>query len=152
MKGVRTFLWFQDQAEEAARYYVSIFKDAQILETMPGPGGKAMCATFRIGAQEFMAFNGGPHNRLSPAVSIFVSVETQAEVDELWEKLLADGGHEDHCGWLIDRFGLSWQIIPTALGRLISAPDRAKADRAFQAMLKMVKIDIAELESAFEGR
>ena len=151
MQKVTTFLWYEDQAEEAAKFYVSVFKGAEIVDTMPGPGGKAMAATFRIDGQEFIAFNGGPHYKLTPAVSVFVSVETQAEVDELWAKLLAGGGEESQCGWLVDRFGLSWQVIPKKLGQLLSAPDREKAGRAMQAMLKMRKIDIAGLQRAFDG-
>lgn len=145
-----TFLWYESQAEEAADFYVSVFRDAKVVDRMPGPGGKAMSVTFRIGSQEFIAFNGGPHYKLTPAVSIFVSVETQAEVDELWTKLQAGGG-EHQCGWLWDRYGLSWQIIPTTLGRLLGAPDRGKAGRTLQAMLKMKKLDIAGLQAAFDG-
>ena len=151
MQKVTTFLWYDGQVEEAANFYVSVFKDAKVIETMPGPGGKAMSATFRIGNQDFIAFNGGPHYQLTPAVSLFVSVETQAEVDELWGKLLAGGGSESQCGWLKDRFGLSWQVIPTKLGKLLGDPDREKANRAMQAMLKMKKIDVAALQKAFDG-
>jgi predicted 3-demethylubiquinone-9 3-methyltransferase (glyoxalase superfamily) len=152
MTKATTFLWFDNQAEEAVEFYVSVFKDAKVVDKMPGPGGKPMGVTFRIGAQEFIAFNGGPHYKLTPAVSIFISVETQAEVDELWAKLPAGGGGEHQCGWLWDRFGLSWQIIPTTLGKLLGAADREKAGRAMEAMLKMRKIDIAGLQSAFDGR
>jgi predicted 3-demethylubiquinone-9 3-methyltransferase (glyoxalase superfamily) len=151
MQKATTFLWFDGDVRAAAEFYVSVFKDAKLTGTMPGPGGTAMSATFRIGAQEFIAFNGGPHHKLTPAVSIFITVQTQAEVDDLWAKLLAGGGREDRCGWLQDRFGLSWQVIPTALPKLLSAPDREKAGRAMQAMLGMGKIDIAALEAAFEG-
>lgn len=152
MKKVTTFLWFDDQAEEAATFYTSLFKGAEIVDRMPGPGGKAMSATFRIDGHEFIAFNGGPHNKLNPAVSLFVSCETQAEVDELWTKLLAGGGHEVQCGWLTDRFGLSWQVIPKQLPRLLGSPEREKANRAMQAMFAMKKIDIAAMQAAFDGR
>ena len=152
MQKATTFLWFDGNVREAAEFYVSVFKDAKLVDTMPGPGGTTMSATFRIGGQEFIAFNGGPHHHLTPAVSIFITVETQAEVDELWTKLLAGGGREDHCGWLQDRYGLSWQVIPTTLPKLLGAPDREKAGRAMQAMLGMVKIDIAGLQAAFDGR
>ena len=151
MQKVTTFLWFDGKVEEAANFYASVFKDAEVIDTMPGPGGKAMSATFRIGNQEYIAFNGGPHFQLTPAVSIFINVETQAEVDELWTKLLAGGGEESMCGWLKDRFGLSWQVIPKKLGQLLSDKDREKAGRAMQAMLKMKKIDIAGLQKAFDG-
>ena len=151
MTKTTTFLWFDNQAEEAAEFYASVFKDAKVVDRMPGPGGKAMAATVRIGTQEYMCFNGGPHYKLTPAVSIFVSVQTQAEVDELWTKLQAGGGGEHQCGWLWDRYGLSWQIIPDTLGKLLGAPDREKAGRAMQAMLKMKKLDIAGLQAAFDG-
>jgi predicted 3-demethylubiquinone-9 3-methyltransferase (glyoxalase superfamily) len=151
MKKVSTFLWFDSEAEQAARFYVSVFKDAELVDTMPGPGGKAMSATFRIGGQQFIAFNGGPHHKLNPAVSLFIDCEDQKEVDELWEKLLAGGGTPDHCGWLTDRYGLSWQVIPKKLMEVLSAPDRAAAGRAMQAMLQMVKIDVAALDRAFAG-
>jgi len=152
MKKVTTFLWFDDQAEEAAKFYTSVFKGAEIVDKMPGPGGKPMSATFRIDDQEFIAFNGGPHNKLNPSVSLFVSCETQAEVDDLWTKLLAGGGHEVQCGWLTDRFGLSWQVIPKKLPQLLGSPEREKANRAMQAMFAMKKIDIAAMQAAFDGR
>jgi predicted 3-demethylubiquinone-9 3-methyltransferase (glyoxalase superfamily) len=152
MQKATTFLWFDGDVRAAAEFYVSVFQDAKIIDTMPGPGGTAMSATFRIGTQEFIAFNGGSHYKLNPAVSIFVSVETQAEVDDLWARLLAGGGKESRCGWLTDRFGLSWQVIPTVLGKLLGAPDREKAGRAMQAMLAMGKLDIAALQGAFDGR
>jgi predicted 3-demethylubiquinone-9 3-methyltransferase (glyoxalase superfamily) len=151
MKKVTTFLWFDNQAEEAAAFYASVFKGAEIVDKMPGPGGKAMSATFRIDGQEFIAFNGGPHCKLNPSVSLFINCESQAEVDELWGKLLAGGGRESQCGWLTDRFGLSWQVIPKQLGQFLGASDREKAGRAMQAMLKMQKIDVAALQKAFDG-
>jgi predicted 3-demethylubiquinone-9 3-methyltransferase (glyoxalase superfamily) len=111
-----------------------------------------MAATFEIDGQQFMAFNGGPHHKLSPAVSLFIDCADQAEADGLWEKLLAGGGHPDQCGWLQDRFGLSWQVIPRKLKDLLSSPDRERAGRAMQAMLQMSKIDIAAMQAAYDGR
>ena len=151
MHKITTFLWFNDQAEEAARFYVSLFKDAQIVDTMPGPGGKPMSATFRVDGQEFICFNGGPHHQLNPAVSLFIDCADQAEVDALWEKLISGGGAPSVCGWLTDRYGLSWQVIPRKLKELLFAPDREKANRAMHAMLQMAKIDVAALQKAFDG-
>ena len=151
MQKITTFLWFNGTAEEAADFYVSIFKNSKVLSTM-GPKGQAMGVTFQLEGQEFIGLNGGPKYKFTPAISLFVNCETQAEVDELWTKLLAGGGREDHCGWLQDRYGLSWQVIPAALPKLLGAPDRERAGRAMQAMLGMVKIDIAGLQAAFDGR
>jgi predicted 3-demethylubiquinone-9 3-methyltransferase (glyoxalase superfamily) len=137
--------------------YVSLFKDSKVLsvtrygEGGPGPAGQVMTATFQLEGQEFMALNGGPEFPFTEAVSFYVSCETQAEVDDLWNKLIADGGEESQCGWLKDKFGLSWQIIPSALGRMLSDPDAEKSGRALQAMLKMQKIDIKTLERAFSN-
>jgi predicted 3-demethylubiquinone-9 3-methyltransferase (glyoxalase superfamily) len=139
---VTTFLWFESKADEAAKLYCSIFPDARITSSSP------MSTTFEIGSQRFTAFNGGPHYKLTPAVSLFVSCPTQAEVDSLWDRFLSAGGTESKCGWLVDRFGLSWQIIPTRLLELMSHPDPATANRVVQAMLGMQKIDIAALERA----
>jgi predicted 3-demethylubiquinone-9 3-methyltransferase (glyoxalase superfamily) len=147
MQKITTFLWFNGKAEEAADFYVSVFKNSKVLSTM-GPKGQAMGVTFRLEGQEFMALNGGPQFSFTPAISLFVSCGTQAEVDELWRKLTAGGGSEEQCGWLRDKYGLSWQIIPTILGRLLGDKDREKANRAMQAMLQMKKIDIAKLEQA----
>jgi len=149
MQKITPFLWFDGNAEEAAKLYVSIFKNAKILSTMPGPGGTVMGLTFQLEGQEFQALNGGPHHKFTPAISLFVSCETQAEVDELWSKLLSGGGREDQCGWLQDKYGLSWQVIPKALGRMLGDSNRAKAGAAMQAMLQMKKIDIAKMEQAF---
>lgn len=149
MQKITPFLWFNGHAEEAVNFYVSIFGNSKILSTMPGPDGKPMGLTFQLEGQEFKALNGGPQYSFTPAISLFVSCETQREVDELWDKLLA-GGAEDACGWLRDRYGLSWQIIPTALGRLLGDKNREKAGRAMQAMLQMKKIDIAKLQQAFD--
>jgi len=151
MKKITTFLWFNDQAEEAARFYVSLFKGAEIVETMPGAGGKPMSVTFRVDGQEFICFNGGPHHQLNPAVSLFIDCEDQDEVDELWGKLTSEGGAPSVCGWLTDKYGLSWQVIPRKLKELIFAPDRERANRAMHAMLQMQKIDVAALQKAFDG-
>ena len=152
MKKITTFLWFQSEAVEAARFYVSLFKGAEFVSTMPGPGGVPMAATFRVDGQEFICFNGGPHLKLNPSVSLFIDCKDQKEVDELWEKLTADGGEPSQCGWLTDRYGLSWQVIPRRLMETINSPDREASGRAMQAMLKMQKIDVAALDRAFEGR
>jgi predicted 3-demethylubiquinone-9 3-methyltransferase (glyoxalase superfamily) len=144
MQKIRPFLWFDGKAEEAATFYVSIFKNSRIVSV------SAMCATFQLEGQEFVALNGGPHYSFTPAISFFVNCETQQEVDELWEKLSA-GGEKGRCGWLQDKFGVSWQIIPSALGRLMGDKDPAKAKRVMQAMLQMSKIEIAGLEGAYNG-
>jgi predicted 3-demethylubiquinone-9 3-methyltransferase (glyoxalase superfamily) len=156
MQKVTTFLWFNDQAEEAMKFYVSVFKNAKVLsvnrlpEGTPGPKGKVLGGSFEIEGQEFMTLNGGPQFRFTEAISLFVNCETQAEVDELWEKLSA-GGSKDRCGWLKDKYGLSWQIIPTALGRMLQDKDPHKASRVMQAMLGMSKIDIAALQRAYDS-
>jgi len=156
MQKITPFLWFDGQAEEAANFYTSIFKDSKILniarygEAGPGPKGTVMMATFQLEGQKFMALNGGPTYTFSPAISLFVDCETQAEVDELWEKLSA-GGSEVQCGWLKDKFGLSWQIIPRALMELMQDKDPAKSQRVFQAMLGMTKIDTEALRRAYRG-
>jgi predicted 3-demethylubiquinone-9 3-methyltransferase (glyoxalase superfamily) len=149
---IKTYLWYDTQAEEAARLYTSLFKNSKILNVTPGPGGAAMVVTFELDGQEFIALNGGPQYRFTEAVSLLVSCEDQTEVDELWTRLTADGGEESMCGWLKDKFGLSWQIIPNALGTLIGDPDPEKARRAIEAMLQMRKIDIAALERAHAGK
>lgn len=156
-KKISTFLWFNDSAEDAARLYTSLFSDSKVThvsrwgEGAPAPKGSVMQVTFELSGVQFMALNGGPHYKLNPACSIFVSCSGQSEVDELWTKLLADGGEESQCGWLVDRFGLSWQIIPTALMELMGDPDPKKSGRVVQAMLKMQKIDVAALERAHRG-
>jgi predicted 3-demethylubiquinone-9 3-methyltransferase (glyoxalase superfamily) len=156
MKKITPFLWFEDKAEEAANFYTSIFKNSKILniarygEAGPGPKGTVMTVTFQLEGQEFMGLNGGPHYTFSPAISFFVNCETQAEVDELWEKLSA-GGREDRCAWLQDKFGVSWQIVPKALLELIQDKDPVKSQRVFKAMLQMIKIDIEGLKRAYRG-
>ena len=158
MQKIVTFLWFDDKAEEAANFYVSVFKNSKITnvsrygEAGPGPKGTAMVVVFELEGQQFMALNGGPHFAFTPAISLLVNCETQGEVDELWDKLLAGGGQKSRCGWLQDKFGLSWQIIPTALGKLMSDPDPEKSKRVMQAMLTMDKIDIAKLQQAYDGK
>jgi predicted 3-demethylubiquinone-9 3-methyltransferase (glyoxalase superfamily) len=158
MQKITPFLWFDDQAEQAANLYTSVFKNSKILEVSrygdagPGPEGQAMTVNFQLEGQEFIALNGGPEFKFTEAISLVVNCETQAEVDRLWEKLTADGGEESMCGWLKDKFGLSWQIVPTALGKLLGGPDPVRAQRAMQAMLQMKKLDVAALERAYEGK
>ncbi|MEO7996382.1 MAG: VOC family protein [Gemmatimonadaceae bacterium] len=153
MQKITPFLWFDGNAEEAINLYVSVFRNSKIgnmsryAEGGPGPAGAVMTASFTLEGQEFMALNGGPMFKFTPAISLFVSCESQAEVDELYSKLSADGS-EEPCGWLKDKFGLSWQIIPTALPRLMQSKEPGKAARVMQAMLKMKKIDIKGLEDA----
>jgi predicted 3-demethylubiquinone-9 3-methyltransferase (glyoxalase superfamily) len=149
MQKIVPFLWFDGKAEEAARFYVSIFQNSKLLSATPGPDGTVMAVTFQLEGQTFYALNGGPQYKFTPAISLYVNCETQAEVDELWNTLSA-GGREDQCGWLQDRYGLSWQVIPTALPRLLGDKDPGKAHAAMQAMLHMRKIDIQGLQQAFD--
>ncbi len=152
MQTITPFLWFDNNLEEAMAFYTAIFKDSEILNvSRGGPDGPIFSATFRLNGQTFMALNGGPMYKFTEAISMFVSVETQAEVDFLWDALLV-GGEPSQCGWLKDKFGLSWQIVPTALGELMGDPDPVKSQRVMQAMLKMVKIDIQGLRDAHAGR
>jgi predicted 3-demethylubiquinone-9 3-methyltransferase (glyoxalase superfamily) len=150
MKKITPFLWFDDQAEEAMRFYVSIFKDSKVIEVTPGPNGKAMSVRFELQGQEFMGLNAGPEFKFTEAISLYVSCKDQAEVDELWEKLSAGAGQESSCGWVKDRFGLWWQVIPDALPELMGDKDPVKAKRVVDAMLKMKKIDVAELRRAYD--
>ena len=150
MKKITPFLWFDNQAEEAMNFYVSIFKNSKVLSITPGPNGIAQFVTFELEGQEFMALNAGPQYKFAEAISFFVDCKTQEEVDELWEKL-SEGGEEGRCGWLKDKFGLSWQIIPSALGELMGDKDAAKAKRVMEAMLQMNKIDIEGLRQAYES-
>ena len=147
MNKITPFLWFDDQAEEAMRYYVSIFKDSKVLQVSKGPDGKAMGVSFVLEGQEFMGLNAGPQFKFNEAISLFVSCKTQEEVDELWGKL-AHGGEESRCGWVKDKFGLWWQIIPTALSEGLADKDPQKAKAVLDAMLTMSKIDIKTLEKA----
>jgi predicted 3-demethylubiquinone-9 3-methyltransferase (glyoxalase superfamily) len=155
MQKISPSLWFDNQAEEAMLFYTSIFKNSKIGhverygEAGPGPVGSVMTATFELEGMEFLAINGGPMFKFTEAISFFVTCETQEEVDTFWEKL-TDGGEESQCGWLKDKFGLSWQIVPRQLGELLGDPDREKANRVMQAMLQMKKIDIAGLQRAYD--
>jgi predicted 3-demethylubiquinone-9 3-methyltransferase (glyoxalase superfamily) len=151
MQKVTPFLWFDGKAEEAMNLYVSLFKNARIVELhRAGNNGPVMSGTFEIDGVKYHAFNGGPMFAFSPAISLFVNCETQEEVDELWEKL-SEGGEKSRCGWLKDKYGLSWQIIPSALGKGLQDKDPEKAKRVMQAMMQMSKIDIAEIEKARAG-
>jgi predicted 3-demethylubiquinone-9 3-methyltransferase (glyoxalase superfamily) len=147
MQKITPCLWFDNQLEEAVNFYISVFPDSRIVE-MNRNGDELFTAWFQLAGNEFMGLNGGPVFAFTEAISLFISCESQEEVDSYWKKLLSGGGSESQCGWLKDRYGLSWQVIPTRLGELLGDPDRAKADRVMQAMLRMVKIDIAELERA----
>jgi predicted 3-demethylubiquinone-9 3-methyltransferase (glyoxalase superfamily) len=158
MQKIITFLWFDNQAEEAVNFYVSLFKNSTINnvarygEAGPGPKGSAMLVSFTLEGQQFQALNGGPIFKFTEATSLYVNCETQEEVDTFWAKFTADGGQESQCGWLKDKYGLSWQIIPSALQRTVGGSDKAGAARAMQAMLKMRKIDIKALEDAYAGK
>ena len=157
MQKIVTFLWFNDQAEEAMNHYISIFPDSKVVSVTrygdagPGPKGSVMTATFQLAGQEFMALNGGPQFKFTEAISLLVNCESQEEVDELWEKL-SEGGEKGPCGWLKDKYGLSWQIVPTALGEMLQDKDAEKANRVMGAMLQMSKLDLAGLRRAYEGR
>jgi len=150
MQKITTFLWFDNQAEEAMNHYVSIFKNSKVLN-VHRKDGKVLTVAFELEGQKFMALNGGPLFKFTEAISLFVDCETQQEVDELWAKLTA-GGAESRCGWLKDRYGLSWQIIPRALMKLMGDPDPEKSQAVFQTMMKMNKIVIADLERAHKGQ
>lgn len=148
---ITPFLWFDGKAEEAANFYVSIFGNSKVKSVSRGPDGKVFSAIFQLEGQQFYALNGGPQYKFSPAISLFVSCTTQREVDELWDRLSA-GGKTNRCGWLDDKFGLTWQVIPTVLGKYLQDKDGAKAGRVKQAMLKMEKIDIRLLKQAYAGK
>jgi predicted 3-demethylubiquinone-9 3-methyltransferase (glyoxalase superfamily) len=156
MQKIKPCLWFDGQAEEAATFYTSIFKNSRITNVSRyGEGGRmpkgtALVVTFQLEGQDFMALNGGPEYKPSPAISLFVNCETQAEVDELWEKLSA-GGKPGRCGWLEDKFGVSWQIVPAALGELMQGKDPERSQRVMKALLQMDKLDVEELRRAYEG-
>ena len=157
MQKIVTFLWFDNQAEEAVNFYTSLFKNSKIGKISrygdagPGPKGSVMGITFQLEGQEFFALNGGPHFKFTPAISLFVNCETQEEVDALWSRLSA-GGREDRCGWLTDKYGLSWQIIPKVLGELLGHSDPQTAQRAMKAMLQMSNIDIQKLKDAASAK
>ena len=156
MPTITPFLWYDTQAEEAANFYVSVFPNSRVLaisrhgEPGPGEASRVMTVSFELDGQRFTAFNGGPRFRFTEAVAFVVPCETQAELDQVWERLL-EGGEAQACGWLKDRFGLSWQVVPTALQRMMTDPDPAKRARVMQAMLAMVKFDIAALGRAYHG-
>jgi predicted 3-demethylubiquinone-9 3-methyltransferase (glyoxalase superfamily) len=153
MKKITPFLWFDTQAEEAMNFYVSVFKNSKVGSVQrAGPDGPVFTVTFELEGQEFMALNAGPHHKFNEAISFFVDCKDQAEVDELWNKLTADGGEESMCGWLKDKYGLSWQIIPKQLGEWMGDPDPEKSQRVMQAMLKMQKIIVADLKKAYDGK
>ncbi len=162
MQKITPFLWFDDQAEDAAKFYTSIFKNSKIGkiarydkagEKAAGrPAGSVMTIEFQLEGQEFVALNGGPHFKFTEAISFVVNCETQKEVDYFWQKLTADGGQESQCGWLKDKFGVSWQIVPTILPELLRDKDATKSERVMKAMLKMVKLDIAKLKAAAQGK
>ena len=157
MQKITPFLWFDGRAEEAANFYCSIFKESKILSVArsgdagPGPKGAVMTAKFELEGQEFLALNGGPMFKFTEAISFLVNCETQEEVDELWERL-SQGGEKSRCGWLKDKFGVSWQIVPTALGRMLQDKDPKKSQRVMQAMLQMDRIDIQRLRQAYDQR
>jgi predicted 3-demethylubiquinone-9 3-methyltransferase (glyoxalase superfamily) len=155
MQKITPFLWFNDNLEEAMNFYASIFKNSKIGnvtrygEAGPGPKGTVMSATFELEGQEFYALNGGPMFKFTEAISFFVNCETQQEVDELWDKL-SEGGEKSRCGWLKDKYGLSWQVIPSALGKMLGDKDPEKSKRVMQAMMQMSKIEIATLQEAYD--
>jgi predicted 3-demethylubiquinone-9 3-methyltransferase (glyoxalase superfamily) len=155
MQKITPFLWFDDKAEEAMNFYVSIFRNSKVLtvtrygEAGPGPKGTVMTAVFQLDGQEFVALNAGPRFKFTEAISFVVNCETQEEVDEFWEKL-SEGGEKSRCGWLKDKYGLSWQVVPTVLGELFQSKDAEKSERVMKAMLQMDKIDIKTLKQAYE--
>jgi predicted 3-demethylubiquinone-9 3-methyltransferase (glyoxalase superfamily) len=156
MQKITPFLWFDNKAEEAANFYVSVFKNSKLLNVArysdvgPGPKGTVMTVEFELDGQEFVALNAGPTFKFTEAISFVVNCETQEEVDYYWERL-SEGGEKSHCGWLKDKFGLSWQVTPTILGKLMADKDQEKSNRVMQAMLKMDKLDIEPLQRAYEG-
>jgi|SRR5919204_2483473 predicted 3-demethylubiquinone-9 3-methyltransferase (glyoxalase superfamily) len=158
MQKITPFLWFNNNAEEAARFYTSIFKNSKILEIArygdagPGPKGSVMIVRFQLAGQEFTALNGGPQFKFNEACSFVVNCDTQQEIDEYWSKLTAGGGAESQCGWLKDKFGLSWQVVPAELGKLLSDKDPEKTNRVMQAVLQMKKLDIATLKRAASAK
>lgn len=157
MQKITPFLWFDNQAEEAMNFYVSIFPNSKVLQvthygdTGPGPKGTVMTAKFQLDGQEFVALNGGPHFKFTEAISFVVNCDTQEEIDEYWEKLSA-GGEKSRCGWLEDKYGLSWQIVPTALGEMFKDKDGSKADRVMKALMEMDKLEIKKLKEAYDGK
>jgi len=151
MNKITPFLWFDTQAEDAMNFYVSIFKNSKVNGISRGPDGKAFSVSFELDGQEIMGLNAGPHHKFNEAISMYVDCQDQAEVDYFWDAFIADGGEESMCGWLKDKFGLSWQIIPKQLGELMGDPEPEKSGRVTQAMLKMKKIIVADLQKAYDG-
>jgi two-component system sensor histidine kinase QseC len=157
MQRIYPCLWFDGQAEAAMNFYLGIFPDAKVTDVMrwgdvgPGPKGAVLACSFELDGQSFMVLNGGPQHRITPAISLVVDCETQAEVDHYWDRLLEGGGRTMACGWLTDRYGVSWQITPKMLPRLLSGPDAAKANRVMAAMMQMIKLDIAALQKAADA-
>jgi predicted 3-demethylubiquinone-9 3-methyltransferase (glyoxalase superfamily) len=155
MQRITPFLWFDGKAEEAMNFYVSVFKNSKVVsvtrygEAGPGPKGTVMSATFELDGQRFYALNGGPQFSFTPAISFFVNCETQQEVDDLWERL-SEGGEKQRCGWLKDKYGLSWQIVPSVLGKMLQDRNAQKAQRVMKAMMQMDKLDIARLKQAYD--
>lgn len=145
---IKPFLWYDHQAEDAARFYCSLFPNSEVLNVVPGPTGAAMVVGFRLAGVEYIALNGGPHYQLTPAFSLSVECDTQAEIDDLWEKLSA-GGSKIQCGWLVDKYGLSWQVVPSILPKLMSDPQRGGA--VMQALMQMTKLEIATLQAAYDA-
>ena len=158
MQRITPFLWFDGKAEEAINLYTSVFKNSKIVnisywaEGSPFPKGQVMSSVFELDGQQFYAFDAGPMFKFTEAVSFFITCETQEEIDHYWEKLIADGGQESRCGWLKDKFGLSWQVVPVTLSKLLGDKDKEKAGRVMQAMLQMNKMIIADLQDAFDGK
>lgn len=150
MQKIRPFLWYDSQAEEAAKFYTSIFRNSTIGKSMPGPEGRVLTIEFELEGTQFVALNGGPHFKFSEAISLTVDCKSQGEVDELWEKL-SEGGSKGQCGWLKDRYGLSWQIVPSVLVELLTGPDAKTSQRVMQAMMQMTRIDIGRLKEAAAG-
>ena len=157
MQKITPFLWFDNNAEEAAKFYTTLFKNSKILtvtkygEAGPGPAGTVMSVTFQLAGQQFYALNGGPIFKFTPAISLFIRCEAQREIDELWENLSADGGQKGQCGWLTDKYGVSWQVVPTVLEELQQDKDPEKVKRVTQAMLQMTKLDIEKLKQAAQA-
>lgn len=156
MQKITTFLTFNDQAEQAVNLYTSVFPNSKIVSVTrygasgPGPKGSVMSITFQLAGQHFFALNGGPSFKFAQGISLFVNCETQEEIDDLWDKLTRGGGEPGPCGWLTDRFGVSWQIVPSVLGKYLSDTDAGKSGRVMQAMLQMTKMDISKLKRAYE--
>jgi predicted 3-demethylubiquinone-9 3-methyltransferase (glyoxalase superfamily) len=151
MQKISPFLWFDGKAEEAATFYTAIFKNSRITNRIPGPGGTVMGVSFELEGQEFMGLNGGPMFQFTPAVSFFIKCETQEEIDNYWTRLIEGGGEPQPCGWLKDKFGLSWQVVPNVLGTMLQDKDPARAQRTMEAMMKMSKLDLAALKKAYDG-